>query len=390
MTGTNGSNANVTDGSPSGSAQPAGLGSTTDQQSVLARKCSSILEQCQTRALSHLESMVELAIEISQAQLAPADAQIVMQQFTGQLDLIRGSLASAGGNEHSTVESHSNHAEGDEDARPLAGGATVEENSFSRGRRGLECSRVRHDNAEEDEVDDEGSGGVDELTKRELIPWRRPGFQGSIVVNDYPVLREVNDVLSTRNASRGTSLSVYYDLINQPGRPPFPASEWKNIVQGQPVSLDKMFARHQHDSITEKVGERVGSFEFSVSSELPGKRVSSYQDWTIAWEETASAYLYIWPSRFPELMAYRKHICSLFQNYTSRLHRRIIKYDRAVRTLAANTRNFLLHQVEYYPQLDRYWLLSNSIAADEDRDDAKDSKGKKFTAKTERPKSSQP
>ena len=151
---------------------------------------------------------------------------------------------------------------------------------------------------------------------------------------------------------------MYQDLLNKPGKPPFQSEQWCNIIQSCPISLDRVLDRFQHDSVTNELSERVGVAKISFSGKPIGKGVSCYSDWITAWDETVVAYTYIWPNRDQELTAYRRHISSLFHSFALVSHSRVIKYNRAVQTITVETWSFLLHQVKYYPQLDRYWLTS--------------------------------
>ena len=63
-----------------------------------------------------------------------------------------------------------------------------------------------------------------------------------------------------------------------------------------PVNLDWVFDRFQHDSINDEISERVGKAKISFNGKPIGKGVSCYVDWTAAWDKTINVYLYIWPN----------------------------------------------------------------------------------------------
>ena len=258
--------------------------------------------------------MAELALEVSQAQLGADDARSIMRQFATQLERVRGSLVSNDNPRGTTVDSQPNTDERVVNAGSTGRDPIIEEDSVPRQFVSRKRSRVLDDDGEiEDgsDVGDDDAGALEELAGRNLIPWRRPGFQGSVIVNDDPILRRVNESLSAWNRKKSTWQAVFQDLSNQLGKPPFPVSEWKNLVQGQVIDLDKVFSQHKRNGITSKVSEKIGVLELSLDTEPTGKRVSGYTDWSVAWEDTMNAYLYVWPKCFPELAAYRQHISAL-------------------------------------------------------------------------------
>ena len=303
-------------------------------------------------------------MEASKVEMEPDQAKAIIAHFTGQLDRIRRSLSY-------------NQAQRPEDSSVPPVASTIETGSVPADKdapgetnqvpRPTGSRRYRSPDgaSDEEEEDDEREGEfMRGLIGKELIPWRRPDFQGAVVENTHPVLLEVNRTLAAWNKTSRSWKAVYQDLLNQPGKPPFPPEQWRNIIVSNPVNLDRVFDRFQSDSITNEISERVGKARISFNGEPIGKGVSCYADWTTAWDETINAYQYIWPSRTGELTAYRRHISSLFHAFTPTSHGKVIKYDRAVRTVAAETRSFLFHQVQYYPQLDRYWLTGATSVAD--------------------------
>ena len=187
-------------------------------------------------------------------------------------------------------------------------------------------------------------------------PGEDPAFEeASSSINTRFCLRSIRPSAPGTERVEPGKLFTKISSIN-PENHCFTLNNGKISSQSWPVSLDRVLDRFQHDSITNKISKRVGAAKISFNSEPVGKGVSCYLDWVTAWDETIGAYTYIWPNRDQELRAYRRHISSLFHSFAPVSHSHVIKYDQAIRTVATETRSFLFHQVEFYPQLDRYWL----------------------------------
>ena len=296
-------------------------------QDSFAQRCQSILKKCQDGSVSFAEGLTDIVSEASQAAMDRAQVQQVIAYFTEQFEHIRGSLSFNHAGRATTVETTSRVDSVPQDARDSPQGSAVKENSFPRVS-GVRRKRDEYEGFEEEEDSDVREPEyIQGLVEEDLLPWRRPGLRGSIIENQHPVLLEVNKTLSAWNRTSRTWKAVYQDLLNKPGKPPFPAEQWKNIIQSQPVSLDRVLDRYQHDSITNEISERVGAAKISFNGEPIGKGVSGYSDWITAWDETVVAYTYIWPSRDQELSAYRRHLSSLFHSFAPVCHSWVIRYD---------------------------------------------------------------
>ena len=351
-----------------GSAGPEGPPEVPRVQDLFAQCCHAILKKCQEGSMSFTQGVTEIVQEATQVAMDRDQVQQVLTYFSEQYNQIRGSLAFNQNGRSTTVNTTSQVDGSPQDARDAARSPSVRENPVPQGP-GDKRRRSKYEEFEEDKVSNSGEREfIQELVEEDLLPWRRPGFRGSIIDNQHPVLLEINRTLSAWNKTSQTWKAVYQGLLNKPRKPPFPLEQWKNIIQSKPVSLDRVLDRFQHDSITNEISERVGAAKISFNSEPIGKGVSCYLDWVTAWDETVVAYTYIWPSRDQELTAYCRHISSLFHSFVPVSHSHVIKYDRAIRTVTAETRSFLFHQVKYYPQLDRYWL-TGAVPASSNGDD---------------------
>ena len=148
------------------------------------------------------------------------------------------------------------------------------------------------------------------------------------------------------------------DVLNSPGVPEFPASEWLNLFKGNPVDLNRVLTGRYSLAWDEKQSEQLGDFEISQRSLVPSKPVQTAGDWVIAWQQTSTAISYAFPHRHDEVVKYNEHVLSLFAAISPSLHQRILDYDRAVRKRVAATRHVRLTDVADFVDLRLQFLES--------------------------------
>ncbi|KAH9911023.1 uncharacterized protein BXZ73DRAFT_6978, partial [Epithele typhae] len=132
------------------------------------------------------------------------------------------------------------------------------------------------------------------------------------------------------------------DLLNTPGIPELPISEWENILRGRTVDLDQVFSGRYSTSPDEKQKHKFSEgVEISLGTSRPSKTVKGCGDWLIAWQEASAAYSAVLPELAPVCAAYGKHITGQFASLHSSLSNRVLDYDRAVRKRVALNRQLL-------------------------------------------------
>ncbi|KAL1697898.1 hypothetical protein EV121DRAFT_186381, partial [Schizophyllum commune] len=98
--------------------------------------------------------------------------------------------------------------------------------------------------------------------------------------NPQPIRESVRKTLDIlENISRDFRVTKA-SLFNDPLRPPFPDSEWENILSGRAVNLDNVLTFEYSLSMESKTVEKVGDFEVAFASgssnASPAKVVKSH------------------------------------------------------------------------------------------------------------------
>ncbi|KIY46252.1 hypothetical protein FISHEDRAFT_75807 [Fistulina hepatica ATCC 64428] len=114
--------------------------------------------------------------------------------------------------------------------------------------------------------------------------------------------------------------------------PQFPDSQWTKLLSGGTADFDQVLSGLYAAADVERTTERIGGLEFSYISTSPAKRVSTFGDWTTAFDCFADAFIFIFPHRADELRMYASHVKSFFKARPQSEHSGVIVYDSAVRT----------------------------------------------------------
>jgi hypothetical protein len=145
-------------------------------------------------------------------------------------------------------------------------------------------------------------------------------------VGDDPSLPA--DLRQTLEAVEGFARDPGYAkarILRCPTRPDFPTTLWGDILTNSFVDLDKVF-------------------DFHYATAGAGKRTvhRTCGDWAIAWAKYKAAVQFVFPhpDRDRELAAYGSHIEDTFLANPSATDR-VLKYDRRVRTRAAESARLL-------------------------------------------------
>ena len=95
---------------------------------------------------------------------------------------------------------------------------------------------------------------------------------------------------------------VKVSIINTPGCPAFPDSEWLNLVQGKSVNLNNIFSRFYSTSANY---QHIREVEFKFGTKDASKPISTHGDLTIAFDITCDVYLFAFAHRAEELKLYQ-------------------------------------------------------------------------------------
>ena len=140
-------------------------------------------------------------------------------------------------------------------------------------------------------------------------------------------------------------------VLNCPGVPEFPSSEWLNVFKGNPVDLNHVLTGRYSLTWDEKQVEQLGDFKISHHTLVPTKPVQTAGDWVIAWQQTTTAVAFAFPHRREGLVKYNEYILVLFAAINPTLHHRVLDFDRAVRKRVAAARHIRLTNFETFTDL---------------------------------------
>ena len=150
-------------------------------------------------------------------------------------------------------------------------------------------------------------------------------------------------------------------VINSSRAPPFPHSEWTNIIAGTMVDLDHVISGSFAVTNDNREIESVSGMELKFGVAKPIKQVKTSGDWFIAWGIYSRAAAYVFPHRKEELDEYGTRTLSLFAATASLSHSSIINLDKGIRARVGECRNLLLTDQSAFEDLKLYWL--NPIGA---------------------------
>lgn len=160
------------------------------------------------------------------------------------------------------------------------------------------------------------------------LPWQSQVIEKSIINN--PILRETQQQLALFSQDMKTVLN---NLQVATDKPPFPSSEWENIIFRYPINLNKVYmsaSTGQFDSRQLSSSKEDGTMQASEETGKVKRLVSNAGSWIIVWNVTRQAISFVSRHRQVELQRYGDHIMSLFAIHQGRDFS-IIEYDRVVR-----------------------------------------------------------
>jgi hypothetical protein len=150
-------------------------------------------------------------------------------------------------------------------------------------------------------------------------------------------------------------------VINSSQAPPFPHSEWTNVVAGTMVDLDHVISGSFAVTNDNREVESLGGMEVKFGVAKPIKQVKTSGDWFIAWGIYSRAAVYVFPHRKEEFDVYGTRVLSLFAAASPHSHTAVINLDKGIRARVGECRNLLLTDQNAFEDLKLYWL--NPIGA---------------------------
>lgn len=150
-------------------------------------------------------------------------------------------------------------------------------------------------------------------------------------------------------------------VINLSEAPPFPHSEWTNVLTGTMVDLDHVISGSFAITNDNREVELLGGMEFKFSVAKPIKQVKTSGDWFITWGIYSRAITFVFLHRAEEISSYTTKTLSLFTATSPHSHSAIINLDKGIRAWVRECPNLLLTDHSAFEDLKLYWL--NPIVA---------------------------
>ncbi|EMD37572.1 hypothetical protein CERSUDRAFT_32093, partial [Gelatoporia subvermispora B] len=152
-------------------------------------------------------------------------------------------------------------------------------------------------------------------------------------------------------------------IMQSSSAPPFPESEWGNILAGRPVDLDKVLSSIFSLGKDDKQVEKLGEFELSHARITPIKRVKTEGEWYRAWNITVEATSFAFPHRRSELVSYRRYISEIFAAVGESSQQRVLEFDCAVHYYVSTHRHLELTDTGHFASLHTKFLHSIGVGA---------------------------
>jgi hypothetical protein len=151
--------------------------------------------------------------------------------------------------------------------------------------------------------------------------------------------------------------------------PEFHEAGWAEIVAGKCINLDAVHSIISSSRTIDKCTETIGDIEikFATATEAVSKKITTSAQWSAAWNRTSRAIKFAFPHREDELAAYGEYINDKFDCSVERAHERIIRFNKAVRNRAANSRRVELSDFSAFADIYESHFLSDGRHHDEDK-----------------------
>ncbi|KAL4068729.1 hypothetical protein V8B97DRAFT_1872886 [Scleroderma yunnanense] len=220
-------------------------------------------------------------------------------------------------------------------------------------------------NKSSDESSDSGSDGFRRNKRSRLhldvsrFPWaKRREVQVATLPEDIRTTFEQIKLYS-RDPKR-----VVEHILSSPGCPPFPPSQWLNLVQWKYVDLAKVLESAHTTELDPKqthvIDEKV---ELSFRISKPVGVIGSAADHITAFTMLVKAVAFVFPQRWDEFSEYQTYIGRLFHSTQLSFHARVIDYDRAVRNRVSVQCHLRITDPTNFDDLHTAFLSSHGVGS---------------------------
>jgi hypothetical protein len=179
---------------------------------------------------------------------------------------------------------------------------------------------------------------ADDDVKQQYAPWIGSSYSYT-PANESESVVSINKALTTY----AKNFKVYRTSLFRAERPPFPRSQFENILKNIPIDLDIVLSGIHSFGTSTKVSTKLGGgLTLTSESVGPSKEVSSFGQWTIAWNAASQAIALVFPWRREELGIYASHIGNFSSYISDSQFDWIYTYDKSIRRYVADTNTQIL------------------------------------------------
>lgn len=162
------------------------------------------------------------------------------------------------------------------------------------------------------------------------------------------------------NKSDRAFKATFKDLCRTVGLPRFPRSQLRNVLSGDFVDLDKVYASVNslvaESNMRARISDTV-SLELEgelTSSKHNGARITDQASYTVASNMLFATMLFVFGEyRRNELNRYFAHIQTMFSSLAHSHHICVVNYDKAVRLLIAQSNDIAFDELHKFLHLER-------------------------------------
>ena len=182
------------------------------------------------------------------------------------------------------------------------------------------------------------------LREREM-PWSQP--EADDVRRAYPSCTKTVALLRLFN--RDIKGAKFFVSIVAGAPDNVPASQWEQVLKGEPVDLDHILSSLNRTTVTEVRTGRVGDADIVFGPVEATRKAATAANWSAVWRKAARAIRFVFPHRADELDAYAEYIEDEYAAEHPGAHSRIVQYDIAVRSLVRGGPTCFAHRDSQVP-----------------------------------------
>ncbi|KAI6000277.1 hypothetical protein EDC04DRAFT_2584078, partial [Pisolithus marmoratus] len=192
-----------------------------------------------------------------------------------------------------------------------------------------------------------------------LFPWneRRESWVASLPEDIKSTFEQIE--LYSRDPKQ-----VVKHILSTPGCPPFPPSQWLNLVQWKYVDLAKVLKSAHTTELDPKQSHIIDDkVELLFRVSKPMGAIKSAADHNTAFTMFVKVLSFVFPQHWEEYSEYQSKLGQLFHSLEPAFHSRIIDYDRAIRNCVSVQRHLHVTDPTHFNDLRTTFLTSHGVGS---------------------------